>query len=150
MGFGSFEISSTELSAIEQSDRDTVIEQSHLDTLSLYYSTFAENNVGERKARLARKKIGIVKVDDFFTLNFWLSLSYALQQNRNPLSKILDLSLSFLEDAYSGYVNYMYIAFSQCITIKLCDFPFRSCLQNQLQIIMNCWKLSGKGEPTHL
>jgi len=78
MGFGSFEISSTELSAIEQSDRDTVIEQSHLDTLSLYYSTFAENNVGERKARLARKKIGIVKVDDFFTLNFWLSLSYAL------------------------------------------------------------------------
>ena len=100
------------MSAIEQSDRDTIIEQSHLDTLSLYYSPFTENNVGERKARLARKKIGIVKVDDFFTLNFWLSLSYALQQNRNPLSKILDLSLSFLEDVYSGYVNYIYIAFS--------------------------------------
>ena len=42
-----------------------------------------------------RKKKGIVKFDDlFFALNFWLSLTYTPQQNRNPLLKILDPPLN--------------------------------------------------------
>ena len=35
-----------------------------------------------------REKKGIVKVDAFFALNFWLHLAYTLQQNRNSPSKI--------------------------------------------------------------
>ena len=44
----------------------------------------------ERKARLVRKKKEIVKVDDLLFLLLTSGLTYTLQQNRNPLLKILD------------------------------------------------------------
>jgi len=62
----------------------------------LYYSSFIivfikKYCVRKKESMVGRKKKESIKIGDFFfALNFWLSLTSTLQQNRIPLSKILD------------------------------------------------------------
>ena len=86
MGFGTFDRIPFAISRFKYSNRAVRSRHSNRTAISRYCITIVYWKC-ERKARLMHEReIGIVKVDDlfYFAFNFWLSLSYAPQQSRNP------------------------------------------------------------------